>query len=193
MTFAPVGQKLEDNRKNFCSTGAKVKNRTYWTGELMMNNDIAIKTLSFSVQSARMTSDILKNMLNDFLFRPQTFHKQKVTYGNMAKRGKLDSIEITENNIGDFVRTARKYDIDYALKRDRSTSPPTYHVFFSSGNAENFTKAFSEYAGVMQKKLDKRHNPLDRETVQEVSQAIQKQSAEQSKERHHSKSDIAGR
>ena len=111
----------------------------------------------------------------------------------MAKRGKLDSIEITENNIGDFVRTARKYDIDYALKRDCSTSPPTYHVFFSSGNAENFTKAFSEYAGVMQKKLDKRHNPLDRETVQEVSQAIQKQSAEQSKERHHSKSDIAGR
>ena len=115
MTFAPVGQKLEDNRKNFCSTGAKVKNRTYWTGELMMNNDIAIKTLSFSVQSARMTSDILKNMLNDFLFRPQTFRKQKVTYGNMAKRGKLDSIEITENNVVNHIKDLQQNKLNISI------------------------------------------------------------------------------
>ena len=37
----------------------------------------------------------------------------------------LDSIEVSDRNIGDFLNTARKYDVDFALKRDKSTSPPT--------------------------------------------------------------------
>lgn len=157
----------------------------------MINKEISTKTISFSIQTAKMTSDTLKNMLNDFLSKPQNYHGQKVTYGNLAKQGKLDNIEITENNIGDFVKTARKYDIDYALKRDRSTSPPTYYVFFSSGKSQNFTKAFSEYAGKMQQKLSKKH--LGKEAIQKSSVLIRQNYANKSQEKHLSKSSISGR
>ncbi len=102
------------------------------------------KIITFSYQGVKMTSDILKELFNSYLSNSK--NGQQVRYGDLAKKGKLDSIEITENNIADFINTAKKYDIDYALKRDSSTVPPTYHVFFSVGNAENFKKAFAEYA-----------------------------------------------
>ncbi len=55
-----------------------------------------------------------------------------MTYKQLQAKSpsKLDSIEVSDRNIGDFLKTARKYDVDFALKRDKSTSPPTYHVFF---------------------------------------------------------------
>ena len=34
---------------------------------------------------------------------------------------KLYSTPVSEDNIGDFIKTARKYDVDFALKRDKST------------------------------------------------------------------------
>lgn len=69
---------------------------------------------------------------------------------------KLDSIEVSDSNIGDFLKTARKYDVDFALKRDKSTEPPTYHVFFSAAKTEDFKKAFTEYVGKGQGKSQKR-------------------------------------
>lgn len=42
---------------------------------------------------------------------------------------KLDSIEVSESNIGDFTATARKYDVDFALKK---ISPHSRrHIMFS--------------------------------------------------------------
>ena len=72
--------------------------------------------------------------------------KGRMTYRQLQKKSvsKFDSIEVSDSNIGDFLETARKYDIDYALKRDKSTEPSTYHVFFSAANTESFKRAFSE-------------------------------------------------
>lgn len=53
----------------------------------------------------------------------------KKRYGKLAKSGKLENIKITDSNIKDFLQTAKKYDIDFALKKDKSTSPATYHIF----------------------------------------------------------------
>ena len=40
----------------------------------------------------------------------------------------LSSIEITDGNIRSFERYARKYDVDYCLKKDKSSSPPRCYV-----------------------------------------------------------------
>lgn len=67
-----------------------------------------------------------------------------MTYKQLQAKSpsKLDSIEVSDRNIGDFLKTARKYDVDFALKRDKSTTPPTYHVFFSAAKTEDFKRAF---------------------------------------------------
>ena len=47
---------------------------------------------------------------------------------DVYKRQSLTNIEITEQNIKAFSAVAKKYDIDYALKKDPHTQPPHYYV-----------------------------------------------------------------
>ena len=103
------------------------------------------KTIDITLKAERITSDMLKSALQEFM-TGKAVKKGRMTYRQLQKQSvsKLDSIEVSDSNIGDFLETARKYDIDYALKRDKSTEPPTYHVFFSAANTESFKRAFSE-------------------------------------------------
>ncbi|MFR5150302.1 MAG: PcfB family protein [Ruminococcus sp.] len=68
----------------------------------------------------------------------------------------MTNIEITDKNIKSFDRVARKYSIDYSLKKDSSTDPPRYLVFFKAKDVDVMTKAFQEYAGISMKKRRRR-------------------------------------
>ena len=96
-----------------------------------------------------------------------------MTYKQLQAKSpsKLDSIEVSDRNIGDFLKTARKYDVDFALKRDKSTQPPTYHVFFSAAKTENFKRAFSEYLGKGQGESQKR-GEFTREQMHQQAQKV---------------------
>ena len=52
--------------------------------------------------------------------------------------GKLENVEI--KGIEDFLSVAKKYDIDYAVKKESESD--TYHVFFQAGKMENFKRLF---------------------------------------------------
>lgn len=47
---------------------------------------------------------------------------------------------------------ARKYGIDYSLKKEVGADPPKYLVFFKAKDVDVMTAAFREYAGVELKK-----------------------------------------
>ena len=55
----------------------------------------------------------------------------------------------------EFDRIARKYGVDYAIKRDRSSDPPKFLVFFKSRDADALTSAFNEYVGKKVKKASR--------------------------------------
>ena len=67
----------------------------------------------------------------------------------------LSNIEVTDGNIRSFEKYARKYDIDYCLKKDRSAEPPKYYVFFKAKEVDSITAAFKEYTGWQVKKSKK--------------------------------------
>lgn len=106
------------------------------------------KTIDLTIEAEKISSDILKEALQEFM-AGKAEKKGRISYRQLEKKSdsKLDSIEVSEDNIGDFLKTARKYDVDFALKADKSTQPATYHVFFSASKTENFKKAFTEYVG----------------------------------------------
>ena len=117
----------------------------------------ARKTIDISFKAEKITADVLKTALLEFL-SGKAEKTGRMTYKQLQEKSvsKLDSIEVSDENIGDFLKTARKYDIDFALKTDKKTEPPTYHVFFSAAKTEDFKKAFTEYAGKGQDKTKKR-------------------------------------
>lgn len=57
----------------------------------------------------------------------------------------VSNIEITDSNIKSFERVARKYGVDFALKKDKSGDIPKYLVFFKARDADALTAAFREY------------------------------------------------
>ena len=81
------------------------------------------------------------------------FHPGKKSMNAMMKEGsQLSNIEITDKNIRSFEKVARKYSIDYSLKKDKSVDPPKYLVFFRAKDVDVMTAAFKEYTGVTLKK-----------------------------------------
>lgn len=149
------------------------------------------KILDFAIQAGQVTNEVLKNVMRDFLSgKMQKSGKKR--YGKLAKSGKLENIKITDSNIKDFLQTAKKYDIDFALKKDKSTSPATYHIFFESSHTENFKKAFSEYALGIKKSLDKKSvtQVVNREQIKQNAKTISRQQADKSVEKSKNKSDM---
>ena len=121
----------------------------------------AKKTIDISIKAEKMTADVLKSALQEFM-SGKAEKKGRMTYKQLQAKSpsKLDSIEVSDRNIGDFLKTARKYDVDFALKRDKSTSPPTYHVFFSAAKTEDFKRAFSEYVEFTREKMQQQAQKL---------------------------------
>ena len=72
----------------------------------------------------------------------QKHGKQSVK--SLVKQGAgVQNIEITDQNIKSFERCARKYGIDFALKKDPSQGK--YLVFFKARDTDALEAAFAEY------------------------------------------------
>ena len=79
------------------------------------------------------------------------FHPVSYTHLNQG----ISNIEITDPSIKEFEKIARKYGVDYAVKNDRSSSPPKYLIFFKGRDADALTAAFTEYTSKKVKKAEK--------------------------------------
>lgn len=87
------------------------------------------KTIDLSVKSKDFTVDVLKSAMNDFL-SGKSQKKGRVSMKKLSEHsGKLENVEVKD--IEDFLSVAKKYDIDYAVKKEPNND--TYHVFFQAG------------------------------------------------------------
>jgi len=68
----------------------------------------------------------------------------------------VTSIEISDKNIKDFEGIARRYGVDFAVTKDKTTTPPKHIVFFKGRDADAITQAFKEYT---HKQLHKARKP----------------------------------
>ena len=90
----------------------------------------------------------------------------------MRQNVQLSNIEITDGNIKSFERVAKKYSIDFSLKKDTTAKPPRYFVFFKARDADVMTAAFKEYTG---KSLNKTKKPSVRTKLKDaITQAKDK-------------------
>ena len=112
-----------------------------------------------------------------------TTHHGKQTVKQLSKDGaKLESIQIKDENIKSFEGVARKYGIDFAVKKDLSETPPKYLVFFKSRDAACMDAAFDEYSA---KHLGKsKEKPPLKQTLQQMQEKVKNQVLEQVKHKN---------
>ena len=116
-----------------------------------MQDEINEKVVALSVKGAKLTAEMLQKAIKAMLAQAKKQQEKqphgKQTLKQLAKQNAgLSNIEITEGNIKAFEQTAKKYGIDFALKKDSTETPPRYLVFFKGRDADALTAAFKEFS-----------------------------------------------
>ena len=132
-----------------------------------MQDEINEKVVALSVKGAKLTAETLQKAIKAMLAQAKKQQEKqphgKQTLKQLAKQNAgLSSIEITEGNIKAFEQTAKKYGIDFALKKDSTETPPRYLVFFKGRDADALTAAFKEFSA---KKLTQEQKPSIRKAL----------------------------
>lgn len=102
----------------------------------------------------------------------------------MRHNARLTNIEVTDRNIKDFEKTARKYNIDFALKKDKAAEKPRYLVFFKARDVDVMTAAFKEYSA---RTVLKRNKPSVMKKLYLYRQKVNQRQKEKTRERDRGK------
>ena len=138
-----------------------------------MQEEVENRTLTLIVSGTKFTGRLFKAAISKYMAhrREKKLEKQRGRDSPVTPKGKqtvkqligqnqgVSNIEINDPSIKDFERIARKYGVDYAVKKDRSASPPKYLIFFKARDADALTAAFTEYTGKKVKKAEKTERP----------------------------------
>ena len=148
-----------------------------------MQEEVTQKTIALYVKvgkgAARLTEQALQKAIQKFLEqKSKPAHGKQTMRQLMKQNAGVSNIEITEGNIKAFESTAKKYGIDFALKKDATESPPRYLVFFKGRDADVLTAAFKEFSA---KKLTQEKKPSIRKLLSTLKEAAQGKNAERAK------------
>ena len=138
-----------------------------------MQEEVENRTLTLVVSGTKFTGRLFKAAISKYMAhrREKKLEKQRSRDSPVTPKGKqtvkqligqnqgVSNIEINDPSIKDFERIARKYGVDYAVKKDRSALPPKYLIFFKARDADALTAAFSEYTQKKVKKADRSERP----------------------------------
>lgn len=115
-----------------------------------MQEDIEQKSVVLTTNATKLTGRLLAKLMSAALRQMRQAQNEpkhgKQTVKQLVKQNAgLQNIEITDENIKSFERVARKYGVDFALKKDGG-DPPKWLVFFKARDADALTAAFAEFS-----------------------------------------------
>lgn len=147
-----------------------------------MQYEVNTKVIALVIKGGRISAEVLEKALKKFVeeiekaqkqaSRPKTYRGKQSIKHLVEQNAAISNIEVTDGNIKSFEHTARKYGIDYALKKDTSEQPPRYLVFFKGRDVDVMTQAFKEFSArtIKQKEKPSLRQKLSRQRDQSKSQ-----------------------
>ena len=147
-----------------------------------MQEEITQRTVALSVEAGKLTARLLQQAMKKALEEmekqkknPQLRHGKQTLRQLMRHNAGVSNIEITDQNIKAFSATARKYGIDFALKKDATGEIPRYLVFFKGRDADAVTAAFREFSA---KNLAQEKKPSIRKRLTQAKEQAKRQELE---------------
>ncbi len=151
-----------------------------------MQEEVTQKTIALVIKTAKLDANVLKAAMRMYLnHRKQKAQKThgKTSVKKLVGEGVgVSSIEVTDGNIKSFERVAKKYNVGFAIKKDKTCEPPKYLVFFKGKDADAIAQAFKEFVYGNEKKKGK---VSVREKLKHFKDAVsQDKNRERSKEKN---------
>ena len=130
-----------------------------------MQEEVENKTLTLIINGSKLTGRTLKSAMDKYLAHLRNkrmnrqsgsvTHKGKQTVKQLVGQGRgVSQTEVPDASVRDFDRVARKYGVDYAIKKERD--PPRFLVFFKSQDTGAIEAAMAEFT---QNKVRKASRP----------------------------------
>ena len=148
-----------------------------------MQEQVNEKTIALYIKTGKLTAHTLQKAMKSLLTQMKK-QKDKQPHGKqtlkqlMKQNAGVSNIEITGENIKAFESTAKKYGIDFALKKDTTENPPRYLVFFKGRDADVLTAAFKEFSA---KKLTQEQKPSIRKLLSDFKEKAAAMNAQRAK------------
>ena len=126
-----------------------------------MQEEIEQKSFNIMISTTKLSArTVLRAVKAAFRLYQSKASQGKQSVRTLLRQNRgVSSVEISKTGIRGLERYAKKYGIDYAIRKDTSEVPPRYLVFFKAPDAEAFHSAFKEYSASLLNK-DKRPSVL---------------------------------
>ena len=119
-----------------------------------MQEEVENRSVTLVISATKLSARVLRSAIAKLLAEWQKSrdapaeipHGKQTVKELVGQNQGVSNIEVTDGNIKSFERVARKYGVDYAVKKDSSVSPPKWLVFFKARDADALTAAFTEFA-----------------------------------------------
>jgi hypothetical protein len=144
-----------------------------------MQEEISQRSVTLIVQTGKMTGKVFLQAIQKYLdilkqqrelkTREKQLHpayQGRMTIRQLMKeRSGLSNIEIHDEHIHGFERIARRYGIEYAIKKERNKVAPHHLIFFRSRDTDVLQTAFNEF---VKKRIKIQERPSLREKLQKL-------------------------
>ena len=120
-----------------------------------MQEEVENRTVNLAVTTTKLTARTLVSAVLAYLRHREKVKGQKASEIPSGKQSVkeligqnqgVSNIDIAKTDLRGFEGIARKYGVDYAVRKDKSVDPPKYLVFFKARDADAMTAAFNEYS-----------------------------------------------
>ena len=107
-----------------------------------MQEEIEQKTFNIMISTTKLSArTVLRAVKAAFRLYQSKASQGKQSVRTLLRQNRgVSSVEISKTGIRGLERYAKKYGIDYAIRKDTSEVPPRYLVFFKAPDAEAFLK-----------------------------------------------------
>ncbi len=138
-----------------------------------MQDEVRDKSVALVIRvgknGEKLTVELLKWAIRQYQKQEREQKHGKQSVRSLVKQGAgVQNIEITDQNIRSFEHCARKYGIDFALKKDPSQEK--YLVFFKARDADALEAAFAEYTA---KTLKQQKKPSLKKQLSHFKEVVQ--------------------
>lgn len=141
-----------------------------------MQEEVDSKTIALVINSAKLTGRLFIAAIRKFLEHNKNKtavipHGKQTVKQLIGQNQGVTSIESNDPDIKAFDRVARKYGVDYAVKKVRDDDGKAkYIIFFKGRDNDAITSAFKEYTA---KSMEKEKKPSIQKKLQEMGAKVQ--------------------
>lgn len=156
-----------------------------------MQEEVESRTVALTISTAKLTGRLFRAAVAKYLDYRKTKQREEpaVPHGKQTVRQLIgqnqgvSTIESNDPHIKNFERIARKYGVDYAIKKVRTEDKPKYVIFFKARDTDALTQAFTEYT---RKSAEREKKPSVLQKLHDLGAKMQNKVLERTKTKQRS-------